>query len=42
MGGFHLKKFAFGVVMTMATFAVGIFLINRFAPPEVKKYFVVA
>lgn len=35
----QVKKFAVGVLMTMATVAVGLFLVKRFAPDGVKEFF---
>lgn len=38
---FNWKKFALGVVMTMVSVAVGLAIINRFAPASIKRFFVV-
>ena len=36
---YQVKKFAVGVAMTLATVAVGFFLVKRFAPEGVKEFF---
>jgi hypothetical protein len=38
----QIKRFAVGLLMTAVSIAVIFFIINRFAPPAVKQFFVVS